>query len=425
MKHGKHYMEPQKVSELILTEGQEEAMTKFMDFLLNPLETMFVLSGYAGTGKSTLVKYLLESVPKIMQTLMLIDPNRKNMAIQLTATTNKAADVLGEMVGDVVPTIHSYLGLSVYTDYKTGVTSLKDRTGTEIYNTLVFIDEASFVDRELLSLITKKCVQSKVIFIGDAAQLAPVKSTHIPVFNAGFPTAQLTEVMRQAKGNPIIELATKFRNTVNTGEFFNFNPDGIQIRHMGSADFKNAIETEFLDPTWSHNRSKILAWTNKRVTQYNNHICELLVGTSNINVGDYCVLNKHITVNRKSLATDSIVYITGVGEDTQMYGVDGKHVQLNHEHNVFVPSCWTETKKQIAKWRKEGNYHLCATADNWADLRATYACTVNKSQGSTYDKVFIDLSDISRCNSGNQIARMLYVAVSRARHEVIFTGDFV
>jgi len=418
-------MEPQKVSELILTEGQEEAMTKFMDFLLDPLETMFVLSGYAGTGKSTLVKYLLESVPKIMQTLMLIDPNRKNMAIQLTATTNKAADVLGQMVGDVIPTIHSYLGLSVYTDYKTGVTSLKDRTGTEIYNTLVFIDEASFVDRELLSLITKKCVQSKVIFIGDAAQLAPVKSTHIPVFNAGFPTAQLTEVMRQAKGNPIIELATKFRNTVNTGEFFNFNPDGIQIRHMGSADFKNAIETEFLDPTWSHNRSKILAWTNKRVTQYNNHICELLVGTSNINVGDYCVLNKHITIGRKSLATDSVVYVTAVGEEMDVYGVIGKHMGLNREITVFVPNCWAEVKKLIPKWRKEGNYNYCAAADNWADLRATYACTVNKSQGSTYDKVFIDLSDISRCNSGNQIARMLYVAVSRARHEVIFTGDFV
>lgn len=418
-------MELQKVSELILTEGQEEAMAQFMDFLLDPLETMFVLSGYAGTGKSTLVKYLLESVPKIMQTLMLIDPNRKNMAIQLTATTNKAADVLGQMVGDVVPTIHSYLGLSVYTDYKTGVTSLKDRSGTEIYNTLVFIDEASFVDRELLSLITKKCVQSKVIFIGDAAQLAPVKSTHIPVFNAGFPTAQLTEVMRQAKGNPIIELATKFRNTVNTGEFFNFNPDGIQIKHMNSADFKNAIETEFLDPTWSHNRSKILAWTNKRVTQYNNHISELLVGTSSINVGDYCVLNRHITIGRKSLATDSVVYVTAVGEEMDVYGVIGKHMGLNHEITVFVPNCWAEVKKLIPKWRKEGNYNYCAAADNWADLRATYACTVNKSQGSTYDKVFIDLSDISRCNSGNQIARMLYVAVSRARHEVIFTGDFV
>ena len=412
-------------NDLVLTKGQEEAMEKFMAFLLDPLETMFVLSGYAGTGKSTLVKYLLDSVPSILKTLSLIDPTRKNMGIQLTATTNKAADVLGQMVGDIVPTIHSYLGLSVYTDYKTGVTSLKDRAGIEIYNTLVFIDEASFVDKELLTLITQKCKQSKIIFIGDAAQLAPVKSVHIPVFNAGFPTAQLTEVMRQAEGNPIIGLATQFRNTVNSGEFFNFSPDGVTIKHMKGNEFQAAIEAEFLDPTWTHNRSKILAWTNKRVTQYNNHISELLVGTSSINVGDYCVLNKHITIGRKSLATDSVVYVTAVGEEMDVYGVLGKHMGLNHEITVFVPNCWAEVKKLIPKWRKEGNYARCAAADNWADLRATYACTVNKSQGSTYDKVFIDLSDISRCNSGNQIARMLYVAVSRARHEVIFTGDFV
>ena len=61
----------------------------------------------------------------------------------------------------------------------------------------------------------------------------------------------------------------------------------------------------------------------------------------------------------------------------------------------------------------------------WIDLRAAYAQTVDKSQGSTYDKVFIDLDDISHCTSGARIARMLYVAVSRARHQVIFTGDLV
>jgi ATP-dependent exoDNAse (exonuclease V) alpha subunit len=63
--------------------------------------------------------------------------------------------------------------------------------------------------------------------------------------------------------------------------------------------------------------------------------------------------------------------------------------------------------------------------ENWIDLRAAYAQTVNKSQGSTYDRVFIDLDDIRRCNSGDQIARMLYVAVSRAREQVFLTGDLV
>jgi ATP-dependent exoDNAse (exonuclease V) alpha subunit len=62
---------------------------------------------------------------------------------------------------------------------------------------------------------------------------------------------------------------------------------------------------------------------------------------------------------------------------------------------------------------------------SWIDLRAAYAQTINKSQGSTYDKVFIDLDNVSRCHVGDQIARMMYVGVSRARSQVIFTGDLV
>lgn len=52
-----------------------------------------------------------------------------------------------------------------------------------------------------------------------------------------------------------------------------------------------------------------------------------------------------------------------------------------------------------------------------------YASTVNKSQGSTYDTVYIDLNDIGKCRDKDQVRRMLYVAVSRARHKVVFTGD--
>lgn len=90
---------------------------------------------------------------------------------------------------------------------------------------------------------------------------------------------------------------------------------------------------------------------------------------------------------------------------------------------MFVPDSWKEVKKKILMWRELQEYNLIAMADKWADLRAMYACTVNKSQGSTFDRVFIDLSDIAKCNNGNTIARMLYVAVTRARHEVILTGD--
>lgn len=91
-----------------------------------------------------------------------------------------------------------------------------------------------------------------------------------------------------------------------------------------------------------------------------------------------------------------------------------------------MPNSRQAKQDRLKQARADEDFHLVEEMESrWIDLRAAYACTINKAQGSTYDKVFIDLDDIRRCNSGNQIARMLYVAVSRARHQVIFTGDLV
>jgi len=57
------------------------------------------------------------------------------------------------------------------------------------------------------------------------------------------------------------------------------------------------------------------------------------------------------------------------------------------------------------------------------ELRARHACTVHKSQGSSYDTIFIDAADLSTCRQPDMVARLLYVAVSRARKRVVFYGD--
>lgn len=410
-------------NEITLSPGQSAAMDAFMAFLLDPEQPVFVLAGYAGTGKSTLVKYLLDAIPGIMKTIHMVNPKFTNMAVEVTATTNKAADVLGQMTGYPVTTIHSFLGLSVQKDYTTGKTNLVDTRRKEFHNTLVFIDEASFIDSKLLEFICNKLTKCKVVFIGDPAQLTPVKSTHTPVFNASFPTACLTEVMRQAAGNPIITLATKFRETVNTGNFFQFTPDNVAIKWLDADAFKAEVDKEFLDPTWNYNRSKILAWTNKRVQQYNEYVTEQVKTTTEFQQGDFCVNNHHVSVGNTRLSTDEMVFVSHVEGKVTLHGITGTHLEVNHKLQVFVPDSWKEVKKKINMWREHKEYSLIATADKWADLRAMYACTVNKSQGSTFDKVFIDLSDIAKCNNGNTIARMLYVAVTRARYEVILTGD--
>ena len=91
-----------------------------------------------------------------------------------------------------------------------------------------------------------------------------------------------------------------------------------------------------------------------------------------------------------------------------------------------MPNHLADKNKRLKEAKANNEISVIAQIETeWIDLRAAYACTINKAQGSTFDRVFIDLDDIRRCNSGDQIARMLYVGVSRARHQVFLTGDLV
>lgn len=412
-------------AEITLTEDQQKALDAFQLFLLNPLDTVFVLSGYSGCGKSTLVRTLLDKLPAFMKTVKLINPSQKEYEVVLTATTNKAAENLAFITGSSASTIHSFLQLRVETSYSTGVTKLIPRNiHHSVENHIVFIDEASYVDRDLLGHIFRVIKKSKIVFVGDPAQLTPVKAVNAPVFEAKFPGAALTQVVRQAEGNPIVDLSTKFRNTVNTGEFFQFKPDGHHIQYMDRQTFNQAILDEFTRPGWKYRDSKVLGWTNKCVISFNQFIRSHAMGSPDFEQGDYAICNSYIQLGKTSIKTDQMVEITFIDPPEEVCGVMGKYVTLDNRDRVFMPLSREAVMARIKVAKAEGNHTLIATIETtWIDLRAAYACTINKSQGSTYDKVFIDLDDVSRCNSGDQIARMLYVAVSRARSHVYLTGD--
>lgn len=413
---------------LVLTKDQQEAMNAFNRFLCDPHERVFVLSGYSGCGKTTLVRALLDRLPEFQRAAGLIQPEYQNLYPILTATTNKAAENLAFISGTQVHTIHSWLGLIVKTDYKTGETTLRQRNGISIpEKVLLFVDEASYVDTQLLQYIFSSVHDSKIVFIGDPAQLTPVKSHSTPVFNANFPGAALTTVVRQAEDNPIIDLATKFRHAVNTGEFFQFKPDGQTIQHLSNAEFTQAIEDEFTRDDWRYRDSKILAWTNKRVIAFNNYVRNRVKGNPEFVAGDYAVCNSYFSAKSAKqtvIKTDQMVEISDISQEHEELGVKGRSFILDGRVEAFMPNSIEDRNRALKKAQSEGNYNTVRIIkDHWIDLRAAYACTINKSQGSTFDRVFIDLDDVSRCNSGNQIARMLYVAVSRARYQVFLTGD--
>ncbi len=410
---------------ITLTAGQQNAYEHFAAFVTDPTQKVLVIEGFSGTGKSTLVKTLIERLPGLMEVARLLQPSLMDRTVVLTATTNKACEALSMLSGMSVTTIHSFLELRVVTDYKTMKSNLMPRTRNIKEDYLILIDEASYIDKELLDYIFKRTKDCKVVFIGDPYQLLTVGCWKAPVFCAGFPTVRLNEVMRH--GGPILDMATAFRGTVETGHWPQFKPDGDFIRYVNRSDFEDAILAEFTRPDWKHNDSKVLAWTNKCVIHYNHAISDHVTGTPEFQPGDYGVVNRFMNMNGGvNLKTDETVVVTHVGPLTTEHGVLGNFLELNGRINVFLPKSPSLKKAAIKEAHDQGQYGLVAYMDNnWIDLRAAYASTINKAQGSTYKTVFIDLDDIKRCNSGDQIARMMYVGVSRASQRVWLTGDLV
>lgn len=407
-----------------LTPDQQHAQDALNAFIIDPVEKVFVLSGYSGTGKSSMIKNFLDQLDSFMKTARLINPKLKDYPIELTATTNKAAENFAALTGRVVNTVHSFLGLKVQTDYSTGITNLIPKSNEPKRDMLILVDEASYIDKQLLGLIFKLTKDCKILLIGDPAQLIGVKSTGAPVFDANFTGAHLSQVVRQAAGNPIVELSTKFRETVTSGEFFSFTPDGHAIQYLKRDAFNLAIEKEFARPDWKYSDSKVLAWTNKTVIGYNHAIRDHVKGDPNFQAGDYAVCNSFVATGKQSIKTDQMVQITNIGPDTSAFDVPGNIMMLDHSIEVFCPKSLATKNARIKQAKAAEQYNLMERMESqWIDLRAAYAATVNKAQGSTYDSVFIDLDDIKKCSNGNTIARLLYVAISRARNHVYLTGD--
>ena len=104
-------------------------------------------------------------------------------------------------------------------------------------------------------------------------------------------------------------------------------------------------------------------------------------------------------------------------------GVAGATVVINGKH-CFLPSKVSNIKKLIKQYTAMGEYSKANVIKNtWVDLRPNFALTVHKSQGSTYDEVFIDLDDMKSIKDLRELAKLLYVAMSRAKYRVILTGD--
>ena len=403
-------------TEVTLNPEQDEASRKFTQFLLDRTIREMVLEGHAGTGKTFLVRYLLTELAHRMDFIQTVLDDEAEMMdrVYITATTHKAARVLKDLTGTDVQTIHSLLGLRLKNDYKTGTKYLQATSRDTLEPGLLIIDEASFVTEELLGHIRKKAERCKVLFLGDPNQLTPAGDENCIIFNSNLFTAKLSKIMRN--GGEIQKLSHQYRDVLLGGEWpvIKTTPD---VRHVNGYDVAQEIDTAFKNGE----NAKVLAFTNAQVERVNAYVCDLLGLTHRIAKGQRRITNKHIGLGQNPILSETEVSIIDC-YDSEKYGVKGQMVCVGN-HWAFAPDDFDQAKAVANKFRKAKEWNeYFEIQDEWADLRHPFALTIHKSQGSTYDKAIIDLADIGRCREPSQVARMLYVAISRASKEVILGG---
>jgi len=413
---------------ITLSTDQQKAAAEFMNFMVDDTQQHMIIRGHAGCGKSTLTKHILGMIDKQMRLMSLIvgKTQKNDLDIYLTAPTNKAAKVLEELTGREASTIQSLLGLRVTNDYKTGKTGLQKTKEYKLFaNSLIIVDEASFIDPFLLAAIVEATKSCKVLFIGDPYQLAPPKEKNLPVFDLPITVSTLTTINRNA--GPIAELAGKYRDAVSTGIFPTIQEVSGKIERVDGPGLQALIDVEFKRPDRGDNDAKILAWTNGKVHQYNTYVRKDIHGYGDaLHVDERVVTNNPIMSNgRMAYSTDQLVTITdSYPKQTSGDEIAGHWVELDNYITRFLPDNQAEVKQHLKWLAAHKNWAAYFDVkDTWLDLRPIHSCTIHKSQGSTYDTVFIDLNDIGRCTSFTDAARMLYVAISRASNKVILYGE--
>lgn len=420
-------------AKLPLNAGQTAASEDFFKFLFDKHQKEMGISGPGGVGKTFTMAHMIDEImPRYFQTCSVMGERPLYDSVEMTATTNKAAEVLARATGRPASTYHSLQGLIVKTNYGTGEQTLaQSRNFSILQNKVIFIDEASMVDRQLRKYILEGTHQCKIVYVGDENQLLPVKESESPVYASGIPTSYLTEQMRT--NIPELQaLHQQLRDTVSgkTG----FLPikviPGI-IDWVDNDQMIAELESHFSTKT----DARVVAYTNRQVVDYNNYIRGINGLEGEFQIGEQLVSNSAVTLNREDrLSIEQEVTIVDADSTTRKViitpdielevrdtvldlgygGTTEAALPVNYDYFNQVVNYFAKQKN----WKQ--HYELKET---YPELRAMHACTVHKSQGSSYDTIFIDAGDLSNCRVPDMVARLLYVAVSRARFRVVFYGE--
>ena len=406
-----------------------------------------VIKGPAGTGKSTVISRIIHKVAY-------------GYTVAVTSPTHKANRVLNNMLTDAgvdmdnvdVMTIHSFLGLKLVWKEDKQVLELDNASKNSRMNVdVLVIDECSMVSHDLYMHVMTQAhrVRRAIIFIGDECQLPPVETeskvdTVISVSFKHGVVYELTKVLRQALDNPIICLATEIRQCIGA------NQDPMQFFYNLPANYDTIIPAydlnDFLDSYIETINStsadeimenvlnnKVLSYTNNNVDLCNMYIRQYIYpnATDELFQGEPIVFDE---VTEKSPFSVQEVAKCPMLQKDVWFGIECW--KMHYEGSTFYvvgPETKVQYKEKlndiIRKIRISETNPLTKKPFMWADyyiikekigiVSYPYASTFHKSQGSTFDNVWLDFQYVNVVRNFDDKARMIYTAVTRPRHAII------
>ena len=432
------------------TEEQALVMAKLVTFVFRATgRDVFLLKGYAGTGKSSLVGALVKTLSQF------------SMKSVLLAPTGRAAKVFGLYANTPAYTIHKkiYRQKSFSPDM-TGFTLTDNRHK----QTLFIVDEASMIadsadsTGHLLSDLIEYVYSSlgcKLILIGDTAQLPPVGQYNTPAldalslseYNLRVTEVTLTEVIRQSLTSGILYNATKLRKAMSDEDF-----STPKIELQGFPDIKSITGAELIEELESSysrtgkDETIIITRSNKRANLFNDGVrARILYREAELESGDLLMIAKNNYFWGEKIeqidfiANGDVAQVLRVRGYNEMYGFRFADVTLRlidydvdidakimldtlHLEHPSLPAelnnqFFTKVMEDYADVRTKRERIKRVKLDKWFNalqVKYAYAVTCHKAQGGQWQNVFIDMGNISEESVSIDFFRWLYTAFTRA-----------
>jgi exodeoxyribonuclease-5 len=470
-------VKPIKDKGFSLTNDQHIAAVGIIDFIaapFDPVKFTVGLIGAGGVGKTFVTNYIITHCKYASSVIKCTSPTHKACRV-LNAAIN----------GRQVDTIQSTFGLRLdlkLEDFNPANPQFNPMAKPKLENIkLLIIDEASMLNAGLVTYIYNTCksLQIKILFIGDSSQLAPVNEKKSVAFERCYLVYTLKEIVRQGKDNPINTLLELLRQDIarreyrfidyiaRKGESITINESGEGYTICKPKSFIEQININFSNTEYTKNIDmyRIIGYTNNCVASWNNYIRNFIIHDAHkkIITKNDLIMSYETIVNEfmESIIDNSEEYIINdivdyVDETYKFKGflvkfqlVHGGHitkplfiidhkdaytVQLYHKiiNDLITIARTSVGGTRVANWKKyytfKKKYLIAANILDRTgkllyarDIDYGFAITSHKSQGSTYDTVFVDLNDMVWDKNGNiyanqdDLLRRIYVACSRAR----------